>query len=45
MLKTIYSHHNLSDLVKTRIGAHQNELKWKKLTKAGKERKEELSRK
>ena len=45
MLKTIYSHHNLSDLVKTRIGAHQNELKWKKLTKAGKERKDRIVQK
>ena len=44
MLKTIYSHHNLSDLVKTRIGAHQNELKWKKLTKA-KERKDRIVQK
>ena len=45
MLKTIYSHHNLSDLIKTRIGAHQNELKWKKLTKAGKERKDRIVQK
>ena len=29
MLNTIYSHHKLSDEVKTCIGAHQNELKWK----------------
>ena len=42
MLNTIYSHHKLSDGVKTRIGAHQNELKQKKLTKAGKERKDRI---
>ena len=44
MLNTIYSHHKLSDEVKTHIGAHQNELKRKKLTKA-REEKKELSRK
>ena len=38
ILNTIYSHHKLSDEVKTRTGAHQNKLKRTKLTKAGKER-------
>ena len=38
MLNTIYSHHKLLDEVKTRIGAHQNELKRKKLKKAEKEK-------
>ena len=37
MLNTIYCHHKLSDKVKTRIGAHQNKLKRKKITKAVKE--------
>ena len=45
ILNTIYSHHKLSDEVKTRIGAHQNELKRKKLTKAGKERKDRIVQK
>ena len=45
MLNTIYSHHKLSDEVKTLIGAHQNELKRKKLTKAGKERKDRIVQK
>ena len=45
ILNTIYSHHKLSDEVKTRIGAHQNELKWKKLMKAGKERKDRIVQK
>ena len=45
MLNTIYSHHKLSDEVKTRIGAHQNVLKRKKLTKAGKERKDRIVQK
>ena len=45
MLNTIYSHHKLSDEVKTRIGAHQNELKRKKLTKDGKERKDRIVQK
>ena len=45
MLNTIYCHHKLSDEVKTHIGAHQNELKQKKLTKAGKERKDRIAQK
>ena len=45
MLNTIYSHHKLSDEVKTCIGAHQNESKRKKLTKAGKERKDRIVQK
>ena len=45
MLNTIYSHHKLSYEVKTRIGAHRNELKWKKLMKAGKERKDKIVQK
>ena len=45
MLNTIYCHHKLSDEVKTHIGAHQNELKWKKLTKAGKGRKYGIAQK
>ena len=45
MLNTIYFHHKLSDEVKTLIGAHQNELKWKKLTKAEKERKDRIVQK
>ena len=45
MLNTIYSQHKLSDEVKTRIGAHQNELKRKKLPKAGKERKDRIVQK
>ena len=45
MLNTIYSHHKLSGEVKTRIGAHQNELKRKKLTKTGKERKDRIVQK
>ena len=45
MLNTIYSHHKLSDEVKTCIGAHQNELKRKKLTKDGKERKDRIVQK
>ena len=40
IMNTIYSHHELSDEVKTRTGAHQ-----KKLTKTGKKEKIELSRK
>ena len=40
MLNTIYSHHKLSDEIKTRIGAHQNELKQEKLTKGRKESKD-----
>ena len=44
MLNTIYSH-KLSDEVETHIGAHQNELKWKKLKKAGKERKDRIVQK
>lgn len=42
MLNTIYSRHGneTSNEIKTRIEAHQNVLKKKKLTKAGKERKE-----
>ena len=45
MLNTICFHHKLSDEVKTGIGAHQNELKWKKLTKAEKERKDRIVQK
>ena len=45
MFNTIYSHHKLSDEVKTCVGAHQNKLKWKKLTKAGKERKDRIVQK
>ena len=45
MLNTIYSHHKLSDEVKTHIGAHQNELKWKKLTKAREEKKDRIVQK
>ena len=45
MLNTIYSQHKLSDEVKTPIGAHQNELKRKKLPKAGKERKDRIVQK
>ena len=45
ILNTIYSHHKLSDEVKTHIGAHQNELKRKKLTKTGKERKDRIVQK
>ena len=43
MLNTIYSHYKLSDEVETRIGAHQNELKRKKLEKAGKEVKDRIA--
>ena len=42
ILNTIYSHHKLSDEVKTRTGAHQNKLKRTKLTKPGKERKDRI---
>ena len=45
MLNTIYSHRKLSDEVKTRIGVHQNELKRKKFTKVGKERKDRIVQK
>ena len=45
MLNTIYSHHKLSDEVKTHIGAHQNELKGKKLTKAREEKKDRIVQK
>ena len=45
MLNTIYCHRKLSDEVKTHIGAHQSELKEKKLTKAGKERKDRIAQK
>ena len=45
MLNPIYSLHKLSDKVKTGIGAHQNKLKWKKLAKAGKERKHRIVQK
>ena len=45
MLNTIYSHHKLSDEVKTHIGAHQNELKRKKLTKAREEKKDRIVQK
>ena len=45
MLNTIYSHHKLSDEIKTCIGAHQSELKRKKLMKAGKERKDRIVQK
>ena len=45
MLNTIYFHHKSSDEVKTRIGAHQNNLKQKKLTKIGKERKDRIVQK
>ena len=45
MLNTIYSHHKLSDEVKTRIGAHQSELKRKKLTKAREEKEDRIVQK
>ena len=45
ILNTIYSHHKLSDEVKTHIGAHQNELKRKKLTKAREEKKDRIVQK
>ena len=45
MLNIVYSHYKLSDEVKTRIGAHQNELKRKRLTKAGRERKDRIVQK
>ena len=41
----VYSHHKLSDEIKTRIGAHQNELKQEKFTKGGKERKDSIVQK
>ena len=47
MLNTIYSCHEneTSDEIKTCIEAHQNALKKKKLTNAGKERKWKLFKK
>ena len=45
ILNTIYSHHKLSDDIKIRIGAHQNELKQEKLTKGRKERKDRIVQK